>query len=420
MLKNPVKMMLATIVLSFYSLLYSASVNEKKVGVIPFENQTEKSGFQFLSSSFAEAASKELSEVSGIILVERLQFKKVLKEIEISQTGILEDEAILDEARLKNADYLFIGAYSGNATKMRVFLRFINVKTGKVEVAGSIEGTIDEIFSQMGKIRSLANRLVSSDSISVNILVNPDEAEIYIDSLSAGKSPLTGYSLLPGEHDILIVKKGFRNYTGKIKVKEKGQNFQFSLDPVSNNRYFVQAGIYYWYSFNDMKGDQIAYALKGGARWHDFFIFASFETNLNVEEEYDYRIPYKTLKEIRKYNFYSGFVGFTYPFVITEVISPYVGFSLGYSNWMEKEPNSVLHGYENMDYDIFAVRPIFGISFFHRSPFQIFLEGAYFYGINKVKMEKVKTIDFFGNKEIDENKIHLSAFTIGGGVRYAF
>lgn len=414
-----------TVIILYFALIASSYGAQKKknIGVLAFENQTGKAGFQFLSNSLGEAATKELSGVSAVNVVERLQFKKLLKEIEISQSGLLENEALLDEARLKNADYLLVGSYNGDSTNMRVFIRFVNVKSGKVETSASINGTIDEVFTKMGVIRSMANRLLSSDVVQINILTNPDGADIYIDSALVGKSPLTAYSLLPGKHEILIIKKGYQDYTEKITIEEKAgkktENYRFVLYPESSYKYFLQAGIFYW-GAKDFAGDHLSYSVKAGTRWHRYSIFLSFENNLNISEEYEYKIPYKSLKEERLYQSYTGLMGVTYPLFEGDVVSVYGGLGIGYSKWIEKEPDAILHEYEKIDYDIFAVQPIIGITFFNRSSLQMFIESAYFYGVNKVKMEKIKTIDFFGNKGVDENPTHLSNFTIGGGVRYAF
>ncbi|GEM_PF-4034882 len=390
------------------------------VAVTNFSNQTGKTSLDFLSGSLAEATSSELTSAPGIQLTERLQMDKVLREVEISQSGLLENDDILDSARMKNAEFLLVGSYTGSSARMTVNFRLVSVKTARVATSESITGSVEEIFEKMGIVRSMAAGLTGGKMVRLDVLSTPGGAEVFLDSRLAGTTPLTGFRLPPGKHDILLHKDGYEDYTETLNLVDGKIQRQYNLYPELIQKYYLQAGAGYWFSPLDMESDHVLFSAAAGTRWQNFDIFISYEMDWHITEEYSYQIPYKTKIEVREYRQYAGFVGVGWHFLRGQYLSPYLGLGAGLVYLQETEPDSILHNYKEMDYRIFAVKPFAGFLLFSRSRLQIFSELGFTFGVNPVKMERIQKIDFLGNVKKEDNPTHYSHFSVGAGVRYAF
>jgi hypothetical protein len=73
-----------------------------------------------------------------------------------------------------------------------------------------------------------------AQAIGVQVAISsvPDAADIEIDGAFAGNTP-SAIELTPGEHIVVVHKKGFNNWERKIKVSGGSVSLRAELDPVS-------------------------------------------------------------------------------------------------------------------------------------------------------------------------------------------
>jgi len=79
------------------------------------------------------------------------------------------------------------------------------------------------------------NNLNNNSSLSLlQIYTTPSQAEIYLDDLKIGLSPILNYKVKPGEHKIKIIKDGYEEKEQNIKIEENKEiTLKLTLEPIS-------------------------------------------------------------------------------------------------------------------------------------------------------------------------------------------
>jgi hypothetical protein len=109
----------------------------------------------------------------------------------------------------------------------------VPLKAGKHKVKATKPGysTFEgSIVVKPGKTTPLELDLIPFSGL-VKFSCNIDGAEVYVDKKMIGQSPLV-QELMVGDHDVLIMKEGYNDYTTKINVKGGEKHFvEASLSP---------------------------------------------------------------------------------------------------------------------------------------------------------------------------------------------
>jgi hypothetical protein len=109
------------------------------------------------------------------------------------------------------------------ATKQRT------VENAIREICASIPATITHMAPQPAP-----DQPAPAQAIGVQIAISsvPDAADIEVDGAFAGNTP-SAIELTPGEHIVVVHKKGFNNWERKIKVSAGSISLRAELDPAT-------------------------------------------------------------------------------------------------------------------------------------------------------------------------------------------
>ncbi len=145
----------------FDSLVTAVSYDMKgaRITVLPFtENGGNGSG---LGKSLAEFMIVRVQQLNLLTLVDRADFKNVVAEIELSQTGMVEEDATIKIGKMLSSQYLLTGSVSMLFNKYRINAKIINtettqiVKSAAVNIGvGDLENFSKEMMGQTGKVSS--------------------------------------------------------------------------------------------------------------------------------------------------------------------------------------------------------------------------------------------------------------------------
>jgi len=113
------------------------------LAILPFENNsvTEAEKYAPLSNGLSAMLITDLSK-SGSALqpVERSKIKSILKEIALSQQGLVDESTALEAGKILGAQTIAIGSFMVLGKTVRVDLRIIKVETSEVLLADSVTG----------------------------------------------------------------------------------------------------------------------------------------------------------------------------------------------------------------------------------------------------------------------------------------
>ncbi|MBL7075551.1 VWA domain-containing protein [candidate division KSB1 bacterium] len=136
------------------------------VAVLNFKINHATDELDYLGEGIAEMIITDISGVSGINVVERERLGKALEELELGQTGLIEDNQALSVGEMIGADLLILGSLTTGGKKVRLDAHILEVKSGSIIHAEKVFGSkIEGIFDMVDQ---LTTRLIA-DLMGVEI-----------------------------------------------------------------------------------------------------------------------------------------------------------------------------------------------------------------------------------------------------------
>jgi TolB-like protein len=119
------------------------------VAVLYFDNNSlmDKEKYDGLRKGLCDMMITELSKVSGLRVVEREQLQKILAEMALGQTGVVDEATAPQVGKLLGAKVLMLGSFMRDMSEdMRIDTRLVDVESGSVLKAEEASGNAKKIF----------------------------------------------------------------------------------------------------------------------------------------------------------------------------------------------------------------------------------------------------------------------------------
>lgn len=135
------------------------------LAVTYFDNNTKEAEFDPLGRGLADMLITDLSGLENLAVVERGRLNDVLKELELQASSFVDPKTAVEVGRGLGAQYVLTGAFLAVRPDMRIDARIVNVATGKVVQADSVQGPVQEFFLLE---KELATEIVGRLEVSVS------------------------------------------------------------------------------------------------------------------------------------------------------------------------------------------------------------------------------------------------------------
>ncbi|MFH2045145.1 MAG: OmpA family protein [Pseudomonadota bacterium] len=160
----------------------------KSVAIIKFDNIGKESVYDYLSIKIPEDLNTILLQKTALPLTERINLKKALEELKLSQTGLVDEKTAPKIGKLSGASYLITGSFSVKQKNIILYAKLINSETNKILLAESLSGKLENILQTENDIADkLINRLRDVKSIknmSEKLLAGEKQLQIVLDESS--------------------------------------------------------------------------------------------------------------------------------------------------------------------------------------------------------------------------------------------
>ena len=167
------------LLLSSISLFDSSFAREMKtLAILDFSNNSliDKEKYASLSQGLAEIMITELSKVQSLKLVERQKINSLIQEMQLSQSGIVSEDAGIQVGKLLGAHFLVFGSYMISFNnKIRVDIRIVEVETGITIKAGEVTNKVSKLFEIIKKL----NKKITKD---LDVKLTNDEKKALMNS----------------------------------------------------------------------------------------------------------------------------------------------------------------------------------------------------------------------------------------------
>jgi TolB-like protein len=125
------------------------------VGVPPFANNSlaEKEAMQPLSKGLADMMTTGLAKVQSLKLIERADLQKIVRELGLSMSGMVDESSLQEAGKLLGADMLLIGGFNHSfGGDLRIDARLVRVETGETVKAVEVTGSKKKLFRLVNKL----------------------------------------------------------------------------------------------------------------------------------------------------------------------------------------------------------------------------------------------------------------------------
>lgn len=410
--------LLIAILLLFTQNAFAAN---KKVAVVNFTNNSGSKALDYLSKALADSISSSLAGRKDITVIERSQLGKVLNEVELGQTGLFEESDISKVGKLARADVLIIGSYTGNPGKIILSMKAVEVSTAKVIDARVITSDLGGLFDKASEaVLSMADIIVGKNIGFLTVTSNPDNADIFIDGMKIGETPLTSYKISEGKHKLELVKNGYINTKKTIKVEEN-QTTNVDITLVKKqavNATFIRFGFGGWKPYpNSGLGFGIAGAF--GKQFDRMTLAAEFSYVKNFDYQNFDDTYFGDIEVQRYYTIISfGLYGYYELMEAPKYISPYVGLFADVGYYSDSKMVADVPEEQNSG-RVYYLGPIAGLKILPHGKFNLFFEARYNLFLNEVSQEKYYDAGLVGVRS-NTKEIRLNSISLYGGFTFVF
>lgn len=140
-----IRYLLAVIIVSI-AIPAGADIEKKVIGVTAFTNLSKDTSFDWLCIGIADTISCKLRNVQEYILVDRVNVDKIIGELQLSQSGLIDDNKV-EAGKALGASILIVGNFQKHASQIRITAKIVDVQTHAVIHQMQVTGTINEIFT---------------------------------------------------------------------------------------------------------------------------------------------------------------------------------------------------------------------------------------------------------------------------------
>ncbi len=158
------------LIVLFFSLSCFLPSYSETIAISYFDNTSQVVAYDPLSKGISDMLITDLSKVQGVTIVERSRLEDILKEIELNKNKYFDDKTAQKLGKGLGAKSILTGAFMLLSDNLRIDARMVDVQTGKILMAESVNCNKDDFFSgykQLVELITKQLKLSSSTSSSL-------------------------------------------------------------------------------------------------------------------------------------------------------------------------------------------------------------------------------------------------------------
>ena len=139
------------------------------IAISDFKTMGGTSEMQWLGSSCSEAIISKILKSHSIRIVEREYLNRLLDELKLKSTGMMDDKSAVEAGQLIGAKYFIFGSATNMNEKIVLRTRTVNTSTSEILGIQEVTGSINDLFSlQSDLANKISSELTQGTSTSVD------------------------------------------------------------------------------------------------------------------------------------------------------------------------------------------------------------------------------------------------------------
>ena len=214
-----------TIVYGDLAYVYAQEKPKKpRIAVLPLTDTNSASKREEYGEAIAGMLMTELINGKIFQVVERSEIDRIMKEMAFQISGAVDAGTAKQLGELLGVDIMVLGTVAKFGSLVETDIRLIDTESGEALLAEHESSqSAREIRNMVSNLaQKIAQRYLGRLADTVQITSEPSGANVIIDGIQAGQTPLTK-SLSRGPHQIRIVKENYSDWQRTVQVAA-GQN----------------------------------------------------------------------------------------------------------------------------------------------------------------------------------------------------
>ncbi|PKL39185.1 MAG: hypothetical protein CVV44_09990 [Spirochaetae bacterium HGW-Spirochaetae-1] len=165
---------------------------KKRIAVLDFDNVTPMMKKHDIGATVGALLTGEMGSSTVFRLVERKSISKIMKEMELSMTGMVNQEQAVKAGELSGAELLLLGTVSETGETISITARIISTEKGEVIVAKTVKVQREEMIKTADEVywSAFQSEYGISISLGMNPIITNDGSMGPMMSLNVGYKPL--------------------------------------------------------------------------------------------------------------------------------------------------------------------------------------------------------------------------------------
>ncbi|MBI4976688.1 MAG: hypothetical protein HZC28_04360 [Spirochaetes bacterium] len=143
------------IIAVFCCLASFCSAASLAVSVLPFDDLSPDRKYTYAGKALAELLTADLGRVKNLLLLERTQLNKALTEMELGQTGLMDEKTAPRIGKLIGATHLIVGSYLFSGSSSVIVYKIMLVESGALAGTGRVTAGSDVIAAEKKLMRAV-------------------------------------------------------------------------------------------------------------------------------------------------------------------------------------------------------------------------------------------------------------------------
>ncbi|MCU0845724.1 MAG: FlgO family outer membrane protein [Spirochaetes bacterium] len=180
-------------IFAFQLLFVGSLFAEKVIGVSSFSNLTMDKSIAWLEIGLADSISYKLKNVQDYIVIDRVNVDKVLGEVQLGQSGVLDETKAKKAGKALGADIIVVGNYVKSGNRIRINAKLVEVESHKILKQVQSDGVLDNIFELQDEI---ALKIINQTNIAITLDVKNRITQNFTSNISAYEFYVKGQEFL--------------------------------------------------------------------------------------------------------------------------------------------------------------------------------------------------------------------------------
>lgn len=158
--------MLKVMILSFFILTSCATkpkiiqtpITRGTVAVLNFKNNSPNKNWNYMESAIAEIFTSNLANSKDFKTVEREKLNKILEELKLSQSGIVNENTAIKIGKILGATDIVFGSITQLGKAIVISARVVKVETGEIYAGETVNGESEEELPKV--VKNLSDKII--------------------------------------------------------------------------------------------------------------------------------------------------------------------------------------------------------------------------------------------------------------------